>query len=187
MGKIILVTGGARSGKSKFAEKYAAKYGKNIAYIATAQIYDEEMRYRVKLHRERRSAQWTTYESPYEAEQSIIAAGKQADFILFDCLTLYVSNMLCAADMPAAAPEQYIHVEKRIRRLLEAANQTNATVLFVTNEVGLGIVPANQMAREYRDLAGLTNQLIAQNAAEVYLVVSGLAVEIKKLAVNLEE
>lgn len=188
MGKIILVTGGARSGKSEFAERYAAKHGEKIAYIATAQIYDEEMRHRVTLHRQRRPQEWRTYEAPSEAEKAIGDAAGDADFILFDCLTLYTSNLMAAADMPENSPDgRRAYVKDRILRLIEAAKQADATVLFVTNEVGMGIVPLNQLAREYRDFAGLGNQLMAKAASAVYFVISGLAVDIKKLAVNLEE
>lgn len=185
MGKIILVTGGARSGKSRFAERRAEKYGGQVAYIATAQAYDEEMRFRIKLHRERRPARWMTYEAPYEAEKAIKAAA--AGFILFDCLTLYISNMMAAADFPKQPQDQYRYVKARVTRLVEAAKASAAVVAFVTNEVGMGIVPLNKMAREYRDLAGIANELVAKDAAEVYLVVSGLAVDIKKIAANLEE
>lgn len=186
MGKIILITGGARSGKSCFAEKYAARYGKNIAYIATAQVYDDEMRRRVDLHQKRRPVSWATYEAPYDAESVVMQAAHTADLILFDCLTLYLSNMLCAASMPTAPDARYTYVKTRICRLIDSAKQSDATVVFVTNEVGMGIVPLNAMAREYRDLAGLTNQFMAEAAKEVYLVISGLAVDVKKIAEQLE-
>ena len=95
-GRIVLVTGGARSGKSTFAEKLAAQSGQRIGYIATAQIYDEEMRFRVALHQQRRPANWQTYEAPFGAEEAIQAACQQNDVILFDCITLYLSNLLCS-------------------------------------------------------------------------------------------
>ncbi|MBQ1417335.1 MAG: bifunctional adenosylcobinamide kinase/adenosylcobinamide-phosphate guanylyltransferase, partial [Selenomonas sp.] len=91
-GKIILVTGGARSGKSSFAEKLAADMGCSVGYIATAQIYDEEMRYRVKLHRERRPSAWQTWEAPFEADKIIAEAAREHKVLLFDCITLYLSN-----------------------------------------------------------------------------------------------
>ena len=157
MGKLVLVTGGARSGKSSFGEKYAAKYGKRVAYIATSQIWDKEMEFRVKLHKERRPADWQTYEAPYEAHKAVAAAVQAGcDMILFDCLTVYTSNLLCS----------------------------NATMVVVTNEVGAGIVPENHLAREFRDLAGLANQLLATASEEVYFTVAGIPVNIKKLAEN---
>lgn len=185
--KIVLVTGGARSGKSTFAERYAAQGGRKVAYIATAQIYDEEMQERVKLHQSRRPASWPTFEAPYQAEQAIAQAVQCADAVLFDCLTLYTSNLLLAPDAPADREERYQAVLTAIDKLLSSAKQEQVDVIFVTNEVGAGIVPDNALAREYRDVAGLVNQKVARFADEVYLVVSGLAVELKKIAVSLGE
>jgi len=187
VGKIILVTGGARSGKSSFAEQYAMTYGKKISYIATAQIYDAEMKYRVKLHRERRPANWVTYEAPYDAEKAIEKAAQQSDLILFDCLTLYLSNLLCAKECPQKMEDQFVYVKEHIEKLICYSEKSAAQVIFVTNEVGMGIVPENALARAYRDLAGLSNQMMAKAADCVYLVVSGIPVDIKKLAVKLEE
>ena len=185
--KIILVTGGARSGKSRFAEQYVAKHGIKIAYIATAQIYDDEMKLRVELHKNRRPAEWTTYESPYMAENAIIEASKKHDTILFDCLTLYTSNMLFAKSAPQEIKKRYEYVKEKIEILLKTAKASNCEIIFVTNEIGMSIVPENALAREYRDLAGLVNQIIAANADEVYMVISGIAVDIKKIATKLEE
>ncbi|HMM20312.1 MAG TPA: bifunctional adenosylcobinamide kinase/adenosylcobinamide-phosphate guanylyltransferase [Selenomonadales bacterium] len=185
-GKIVLVTGGARSGKSAFAEGHVARLGERIAYIATAQIYDDEMKARVDLHRRRRPAGWETYEAPYGAEAVLARVAPEADAVLFDCLTLYTSNLLLAADAPATPEERLIFIRSKITLLIEAARSGRATVVFVTNEVGMGIVPDNALAREYRDAAGLVNQQVAAAAGEVYLVVSGLAVELKKLAAATE-
>ncbi len=184
---IVLVTGGARSGKSTFAERYAAQGGRKVAYIATAQIYDEEMQERVKLHQSRRPAGWPTFEAPYQAEQAMAQAVQCADAVLFDCLTLYTSNLLLAPTAPADREERGQAVLAAIDKLLASARQDQAEVIFVTNEVGAGIVPDNALAREYRDVAGLVNQKVAGVADEVYLVVSGLAVELKKIAVSLGE
>lgn len=186
-GKIILVTGGARSGKSVFAEQYAIAQEKNLAYIATAQIYDQEMEHRVALHRQRRKDDWQTFEAPYNADQAITNAGKQAQVILFDCLTLYTSNLLLKPDTPIEPEEKYQYIMKEIDKLLTSAQTSSATVIFVTNEVGMGIVPDNALARQYRDIAGMVNQKVAACAEEVYLVISGLAVEIKKMAVHVNK
>ena len=186
-GKIVLVTGGARSGKSTFAEKYAALGGRKVAYIATAQIYDEEMQERVNIHQSRRPARWPTFEAPYKAEAAMAQAVQSADSVLFDCLTLYTTNLLLAPDAPTTREERCKVVLAGIEKLLTSAKQEKCDVIFVTNEVGLGIVPDNPLAREYRDVAGLVNQKVAAVADEVYLVVSGLAVELKKIAVSLEE
>ncbi|KYZ77089.1 bifunctional adenosylcobinamide kinase/adenosylcobinamide-phosphate guanylyltransferase [Anaerosporomusa subterranea] len=180
MGKIVLVTGGARSGKSRFAEQYARNLGDKLAYIATAQVLDEEMADRVKLHQGRRSENWHTFEAAFAAEQAIQAA---ADFpvVLFDCLTIYTANLLLA--------EQSTDIEARRESVLQqadlvikAAQASKSTIIFVANEVGMGIVPDNALSREYRDLAGWINQKVAAVSDEVHLVVCGLAVELKKLA-----
>ena len=160
MGKIILVTGGARSGKSSFAERLALKIGDGrAAYIATAQIFDDEMNFRVKLHRQRRGDNWTTFEAPFAAEDKISEAGKNFGAILFDCVTLYVSNFLCNADTD---DEKFLYDNLRglIGKLIDAAQSSDAVTIFVTNEVGAGIVPENKLARRFRDLAGLANQML---------------------------
>jgi adenosylcobinamide kinase/adenosylcobinamide-phosphate guanylyltransferase len=183
-GKIVLVTGGARSGKSLFAERYAAKDGGKVAYIATAQVLDGEMEQRVLLHKERRPSHWLTFEAPFAAHQAVADLPEEVTTILFDCLTLYTSNLLLSSKVQSKEG-RYRYVMEQIDKLLNSAREKNACVVFVTNEVGQGIVPENALAREYRDLSGLVNQKAAQAADEVYLTVSGLAVEIKSLAVNL--
>ena len=182
MGRIILVTGGARSGKSSFAERLALKFGGGrAAYIATAQIFDEEMNFRVKLHQSRRGDSWTTFEAPTAAHEKISVAGKNFGAILFDCVTLYVSNFICAANLD---DEKFLYDELRglIQRLIDAAKNSDAVTIFVSNEVGAGIVPENKLARRFRDLAGLANQIIAAQSDKVYLTVAGIAVDVKKLA-----
>lgn len=190
-GKIVLVTGGARSGKSAFAEKLAAKFGVSVGYIATAQIYDEEMRYRVKLHRERRPENWQTYEAPYWADKAIVEAADSHKVLLFDCLTLYLSNLLCLMPEEELTDDKvYAMLTEQMEKLLAAAQTAvtqGATVIFVTNEVGAGIVPENKLARLYRDLSGLANQKIAAAADEVYAVMAGIPVNIKKLNVLLTQ
>ncbi len=183
MGKIILITGGARSGTSSFAEEYAAKYGKKIAYIATSHIYDDEMAYRVKLHQNRRPSDWTTYEAPFKAHEAIKKAFNNHNMILFDCLTLYLSNYLCKDDIDSCNMDKLnIEVHEIMQNLIDAVkneNEEHKTCIFVTNEVGSGIVPENALARKYRDLAGLSNQQFAKFADEVYFVVSGIPLKIK--------
>lgn len=186
-GKIILVTGGARSGKSLFAENYAQAQQQKLAYIATAQIYDSEMETRVALHRQRRANDWQTFEAPYDADQTILQAAKDAQVILFDCLTLYTTNLLLKPGTPEDPKEKQQYIMAEIDKLLISARNSQVVVLFVTNEVGMGIVPDNALARQYRDVAGLVNQKVAACADEVYLVVSGLAVEIKKMAVDVNK
>ncbi|MCR5834057.1 MAG: bifunctional adenosylcobinamide kinase/adenosylcobinamide-phosphate guanylyltransferase [Selenomonadaceae bacterium] len=182
MGKIILVTGGARSGKSIFAEKLALKLGGGrAAYIATAQIFDEEMSHRVKMHQARRGKEWRTFEAPINAEKKISEAGKIFDAVLFDCVTIYVSNFICAADLDDEE-KLYADLRRLIDELIDAAEKSSAVTIFVSNEVGGGIVPENKLARRFRDLAGIANQMIAAHADKVFLTVSGIAVDIKKFA-----
>jgi len=181
LGKIILVTGGARSGKSAFAERLALKIGDGrAAYIATAQAFDDEMTYRIRIHRERRGDNWKTLEAPFNAEEKISVAAQMFSVILFDCVTIYISNFLCASDSDDEA-ELYKNLRGLIEKLIDAALNSNATIIFVSNEVGGGIVPENKLARRFRDLAGLANQMLAANADKVFLTVAGVAVDIKKL------
>lgn len=182
MGKLILVTGGARSGKSSFAEQLVAEQGTSVAYIATAQIFDAEMEYRVGLHRSRRPAAWQTYEAPFHAERAIRAASAVHGTLLFDCVTMYLSNMLCEMGEDALADESAlcVHMRHAVGALIAAVQEAeNLTAVFVTNEVGAGIVPENRLARHYRDLAGLANQQLAAAAADVYAVLCGIPLKIK--------
>ncbi|WP_196594041.1 bifunctional adenosylcobinamide kinase/adenosylcobinamide-phosphate guanylyltransferase [Pectinatus sottacetonis] len=179
MGKIILITGGARSGKSKFAEELVKSQGKPQAYIATAQIFDEEMKQRVALHKKRRADDWYTVEAPFNAENAIEQC---QDFpaILFDCMTVYTSNIICSYDIEKLTPAKIQNkILTAIKKLIEAAKKHIGTTVFVTNEVGSGIVPENKLARQYRDIAGLCNQYTAQAADKVYFIVSGIPLKIK--------
>lgn len=189
MGRLILVTGGARSGKSRFAEKLAESGQGAIVYIATAEIWDSEMEERVRLHRERRTERWHTLEAPYEADTAFEKISGRSEMVLFDCLTVYLSNLLL--QRMASKPEECREVRRQsihssMERLLTEAQSFSGTVIFVTNEVGDGIVPDNALAREFRDLAGLVNQQFATAAEEVYLVVCGIPVRIKPGSHHLE-
>ena len=178
MAKIILVTGGARSGKSSFAEKLALKIGNGkAAYIATAQIFDAEMAERVKIHKSRRTDAWTNFEAPFDADE--IIAEIDAEVILFDCVTIYLSNWLCAKNLDDK--NLAADFENFIERLISAAEKSCATIIFVSNEVGAGIVPENKLARVFRDFEGLANQRIAAAADKVFLTVAGIAIDIKNL------
>lgn len=186
-GKLIMVTGGARSGKSEFAEQYVLHYSPKCDYIATAEILDDEMAERVRLHRERRDARWVNHEAPYHAEETFAALGSETKAVLFDCLTIYMANLLYGKNAPQGEfLERCDAVLAEIDKLLTAARACGKIVVFVTNEVGGGIVPDNQMAREYRDLAGWVNQRVAQAADHVYYCVAGQAVDVKKLAFKFE-
>ena len=145
-------------------------------YVATAEILDEEMAERVRLHRERRDARWINHEAPYHAERTLEALSAETGAVLFDCLTVYMCNLLYGKDAPEG---EFLE--------LAAARNCGKIVVFVTNEVGSGIVPDNQMAREYRDLAGWVNQRVADEADHVYYCVAGQAVDVKKLAFKFED
>jgi adenosylcobinamide kinase/adenosylcobinamide-phosphate guanylyltransferase len=175
MRNIVLFTGGARSGKSRCAERYAARLSEQIVYIATATPDDDEMRERITNHRARRPTTWHTIEAPIAVANALndLTAGT---VVLLDCLSLLVSNLLLANE---SAPEPAIHHE--ITSLLSTASSRNLTLIVVTNEVGMGIVPAYPLGRRYRDLLGWVNQQVAAAAREVYLVTCGIAVELRTL------
>lgn len=180
---MILVTGGARSGKSRHAEALIAD-SPNVLYIATSQIFDEEMAARIRHHRDGRPAHWRTAERWQHLDELITAANDPQEAILLECITTMVTNLLFALGGDSdpdswdyAAMEQSI--EDEIRSLIAACQRCPAVVVLVTNEVGMGIVPENRLARHFRDIAGRVNQRLAAAADEVWLVVSGIGVKIK--------
>lgn len=170
--QIILITGGARSGKSKYAEMRAAQLGRRRLYIATAEAKDEEMTQRIAAHRKRRGEEWITIEEPAELAEALRAQRGQTDCALVDCLTLWLSNLLLHRDGK--------HAETKVQGLVEILPRLDFHVLLVSNEVGLGIVPDNPLARQFRDLVGWANQQIAAVATEVVLTVAGIPISVKK-------
>jgi adenosylcobinamide kinase/adenosylcobinamide-phosphate guanylyltransferase len=181
---LVLVTGGARAGKSTFAAQLAHQLGgdQDVCYLATAEPGDDEMRARIAAHRAARPAGWRTLEVPRGLDSALrsLTLPAHPSVVLLDCLTLLVSNVLLAqADPSEAGEEAWPAVEAEVNDLLRFAAQPAVTTIVVTNEVGLGIVPANRLARVYRDLLGQANQRLAAAAAFVYLVVSGIPLEIK--------
>lgn len=180
---MILVTGGARSGKSRHAESLLAQ-ASAVHYIATSQIFDEEMAQRIRHHQEGRPAHWQTIERWQGLDRVITPDIPAGDAVLLECITTLVTNLLFAfggEDDPQewdyAALEQQIDIE--IGLLIAACQACPAQVVLVTNEVGMGIVPENRLARHFRDIAGRVNQRLAQAADDVWLVVSGIGVKIK--------
>ncbi len=173
--KVVLLIGGARSGKSSLALKMAEAIEGPHCYIATAEAKDEEMKQRIQAHRAQRSNLWQTIEEPLDLQGAINKAIHQgARVVLVDCLTLWVANLL-----ERYGPEEaWSRVEKTLE-FLKGLDHRDLNLLFVTNEVGAGVVPLNALARVFRDLAGTLNQAFAALAQEVNLVVAGLAMKIK--------
>jgi len=173
LGKVTLITGGARSGKSQIAERLVGDGGGRVCYVATAEPLDDEMRERIRRHVERRPSEWETVESPRGLPETLARVGREHDRVIVDCLTIYISN--CLGD--GAAPDDEIIEEAEL--IAETARDVPAEIVVITNEVGGGVVPANALARRFRDLQGLANQIVAKSADRVVLAVSGLGVVIK--------
>lgn len=185
MGRIVLVTGGSRSGKSALAEQILQAFD-DVLYVATAVPFDDEMRARVDAHRARRNAAWKTLEAYRDLGDRIGDARGVMRNVMIDCVTVMVSNLMvldAAIDWDRAHAADVAPVAATVRRetdrLLAALAAVPGTAVVVTGEVGMGIVPATPLGRHYRDLAGEANQRIAAVADEVYLVVSGIPVKIK--------
>ncbi len=166
-GTRVMVLGGARSGKSRFAEGLADGVPGDRLYIATAEPGDEEMAARIAAHRKRRGNRWTTLEAPLALAEAL--EGANGPFVLIDCITLWISNLLLAE----------IDITPRVEAFAEALQAWQGTVAVVSNEVGLGIVPDNALARRFRDEAGLANQRLAQACDEVVLLTAGLPLKLK--------
>lgn len=166
----VLILGGARSGKTSFAERMAMRAGETPLYLATAQALDGEMLERVKLHQQQRHKRFATLEEPLALSTALKAAAREHDVILVDCITLWITNMLGANREVAAAIEELGAVLTQI---------DSARVILVSNEVGLGIVPDNPLARTFRDLSGATHQRLAEICDEVHFVIAGLPMTLK--------
>ncbi len=186
-GQLTLVTGGARSGKSAFAEEMCHELGEKIGYIATAAALDDGMIERIKRHKERRPDSWTTFEKQqhiYEIFED--AFMKKYDVFLVDCLTVLTTNIMLSdhsIDWDTVPRNKINEIEnnvlEQVTRMVESAIGSGHRVIVVTNEVGLGIVPENRLARVFRDIAGKVNELVASKATQVYFVVSGIPMRIK--------
>src|SRR5665648_303250 len=178
-GKLIFITGGARSGKSNFAEKTAMSSGKSVAYLATAQPLDKEMAFRIKKHKEKRLNTWETYEEPIEVRELVSRLGLEKEVILIDCLTLFTSNLLLRKEDKVEDSNWQGEILAEIEKLAEVSYKVPAQVIIVSNEVGMGLVPENPLGRVYRDILGRANSIIADKADEVFMMVSGIPLKIK--------
>lgn len=175
--KITLVTGGARSGKSAFAEKLAQQRGgDDVLFIATAEALDDEMRERIAQHRAERPPAWRTLEAPRKLPEAIATTTWLPRLILLDCLTLLVTNELLADENDL---ERRLFCQ--VDLITDWVRFQGIELILITNEVGSGIVPDNALSRRYRDMLGRVNAYVAQKADQVYLMVAGLPLEIKAL------
>ena len=180
---LTLITGGARSGKSEFAERLAAEAGTPVYYLATMEVPadDLEAAERVSRHRRRRPDGWLTVEEPIEPDKAIRAIPSGRSIVLLDCLSLFVSNLLLGGSANGVEPRaQEEPIALAVREVLSAiAARPDLEFVVVTSEVGSGIVPENALARAYRDILGAANQTVAGEASRVWLVISGLELKIK--------
>ena len=186
---IILCSGGARSGKSEFAEQLALSLKGRKAYVATGQAFDDEMKDRIKKHQLRRGKEWITFEIPLHLHKNWEQIKNVSDVILIDCLTMFTSNHVFAhGDINTQEDANRIEsiILKELRLLLQEINNSNdKTVIFVTNEIGLGIVPENKLARYFRDITGRVNREVASAANKMYLTISGITIELKSQEVHI--
>jgi adenosylcobinamide kinase/adenosylcobinamide-phosphate guanylyltransferase len=177
MHRIALVLGGARSGKSSYAERltqsYATKYGFPVTYIATSQVVDQEMAVRIDRHRTRRPEEWNTVEEPLQVSEWL-RNHKQPQVVLIDCLSMLINNWMYYE------PCTDEHVMNRIRDLVDALRVSENPIVIVSNEVGLGLVPPDPVSRQYRDWLGILNQSVASIANEVYYMVAGIPIDVRK-------
>ena len=171
MNKIIFITGGSRSGKSSYALEIATKYDKH-GFIATAIAFDDEMKERIENHKKERDKNFITVEEPYNIAKAIAELEYKVDVIVIDCITVWINNLL------------YKHGNEKsefdeTKKFLKQIKNTNCDIIIVSNEVGMGIIPENKLARHFRDVAGFLNQQIANLSKEVVLMVSGISLKIK--------
>ena len=187
--QIILCSGGARSGKSEFAERLALATAGRKAYVATGQAFDEEMIDRIKKHQERRGEIWNNFEVPLHLAKEWQNISQTADVILIDCLTMFTTNHMMAhgsiqGQQDANQLEATVIAE--LETLLTSIKSCEGkTVIFVTNEIGLGIVPDNKLARYFRDIAGRVNRTVATAADKLYVTISGVTIELKSQEVHI--
>lgn len=186
---IILCSGGARSGKSEFAEQLALSLKGRKAYVATGQAFDDEMKDRIKKHQLRRGKEWITFEIPLYLHKNWEQIKNVSDVILIDCLTMFTSNHVFAhGDINSQEDANRIEsiILEELRLLLQEINNSNdKTVIFVTNEIGLGIVPENKLTRYFRDITGRVNREVASAANKMYLTISGVTIELKSQEVHI--
>ncbi len=178
MGRLILILGGARSGKSAYAQKIAKRLQgeQGAIYIATAVAGDEEMEERIARHRTARPPSWKTVEAPQKAARVLEEVGEEGQVIILDCLTLLISNLMLDKAEATVREEDILG---EVESLVQAAKGAKSQVIVVSNEVGLGVVPTTKVGCLFRDIAGRANQLVAREADEVYVMWAGIATRVK--------
>ncbi|MDD5486016.1 MAG: bifunctional adenosylcobinamide kinase/adenosylcobinamide-phosphate guanylyltransferase [Dehalococcoidales bacterium] len=174
--KSILILGGARSGKSSFAQNLASELGGTVTFVATAEAGDEDMYRRIAEHRRSRPESWQTVEAQYGIGKAIKKQAGKSDVVIIDCITMLVSNIMLKSLRKAPAEELVL---KEIETLVRCMGESPATFILVSNEVGMGLVPDNELGRRYRDILGQANQLLAKSADEIYLMVTGVPIKLK--------
>ncbi len=179
MAKIIFISGGARSGKSSFAQQYAARVDSQVLYIATAVAFDEEMAARIAKHKEDRPTLWRTVEAPIGVDRVLARAAEPV--ALLDCLTILINNILWPLWQEDDDNRNLSSMENTVMAAVDGILNTDyqGILIIVSNELGMGLVPENSLARFFRDMAGWANQRIAACADEVYFMVSGIPMRIK--------
>ncbi|CEQ19638.1 bifunctional adenosylcobalamin biosynthesis protein [[Clostridium] sordellii] len=186
MKKLILVTGGSRSGKSNFAESLCMDRSNSTAYIATSIPFDDEMKDRVRKHKESRSNNWKTYEVYKDIYKNIDDISKKHQTVILDCVTLLINNLMFEYGIdfdkctPQEANKMEDYIKDQIEKLVIEINKTDLYFIVVTNELGMSLVPDNKLCRIYSDIVGRINQYIAKCSDEVYFVVSGIPMKIKE-------
>jgi adenosylcobinamide kinase/adenosylcobinamide-phosphate guanylyltransferase len=177
--RLTLILGGARSGKSSYAQKIAAERGDAVLYVATAEAGDDEMARRIAAHRAERPAHWQTLEASQNVGAAIRLRANQNQIVLLDCLTLLANNAIVPLPEPVTEETATQALKKEVDELMRAYRTNNAEWIIVSNEVGLGLVPPYPLGRAYRDALGRANQQLAAIADEVIIMVAGLPVKIK--------
>jgi adenosylcobinamide kinase/adenosylcobinamide-phosphate guanylyltransferase len=181
--KTVLLIGGARSGKSSYAEELAREIGGEVLFVATAEARDEEMHRRIDVHKKSRPAHWHTLEAPCRVGSCISADERKLTVVVLDCITLLVNNILCqhmavhGEDVNDKTVEDDVKAE--IKAVIDCMQKSPATYIIVTNEVGEGIIPLGASTRIYRDVLGRANQMLARAVDEVYLMVAGIPLRVK--------
>ena len=175
MNKLTLILGGARSGKSAYAEKLAKDSGLPVTYIATAQVYDDEFKARVQHHKDRRPKHWQLIEAPHLLGDALRTNNHADTTIIVDCLTLWLAQCIC----PECAPPEGVDWAQQRAAFLELLPTLQGHIILVSNEVGMGIVPLGEINRQFQDEQGRLNQAVAASADEVFFIAAGLPLKLK--------